>query len=122
MDVVEIYPAAHDVIVANLPAGTLLRIHHPAGVRDYTAPQGDERLIAAVPGDRDHLGWGACIIRYSTAHGIRNGHHRLDRPVWHTAHRHVRDGGVAVIRHARHDHYGRPRWAAVSVHQPGSAA
>ncbi|MGP4027174.1 hypothetical protein [Actinomadura sp. 3N407] len=116
MSLVEIYPAAHDVVVVNIPAGTALRIHHPAGARDYIAAPSDTRLVAAIPGDRDHLGWGAGIVRYGSAHMIRNGHHKRDRPLWHEAHRAVREGGTALIQHVRRDVHGRPRWDAVKVH------
>src|SRR4051812_48831839 len=103
MPLIAISPAAHEVAVVNLPPDTILRVHRAAETCDYTAAFPGERLIAAIPGDRYRLGWGAAIVRYGSACAFRNGHHKLDRPVWHVAYRHVRDGGIALIQCARRD-------------------
>src|SRR5256885_2698557 len=95
-----------EVLVANLPAGSVLTVHHPGGVvRQFESHLPGEPLIVAVPGDLEVLGWGAYVIHYMTTHQIRNGHHRLDRAVWWEAERVVRDGGIAYVQHELRDHY-----------------
>jgi hypothetical protein len=110
-------PSADEVLVAHLPAGAVLTVHYPTGaVRELTVDHlPDDPLIVAMPGDVEGLGWGAYVVYYRDPHTIRNGHHRLDRTVWHQAERVVRQGGIAYIQYEQHDHHGRPRWTAVGV-------
>jgi hypothetical protein len=115
--VVDLYPRAADVAVMNLPGGTVAHIHRPGthegpfmGHRDPADP-----FIATVPGDRDLLGWGAMVCSYGSLRGIRNGHHRRDRAIWHAAARAVERGGVVYVEHEQQAPYSKTVWVAVRV-------
>jgi hypothetical protein len=113
--VVDVRPAATEVAVIHLPPGSVARVHHPAGHRDYTGSFHDLPIIMVIPGDRDTIGWGWTHGEYFSLQRIRNGHHQLDRPVWHDAVRAVRGGGVVYIRFEQRDWYGKQRWAATGL-------
>ena len=71
--------------------------------------------MAMLPGDRDLLGWGAPCSFYGGLAGIRNGHRKRDRAVWHEAAKAIRNGGVAYVELEHLDWYGRGEWFAVGV-------
>lgn len=111
-------PAADEVLVANLPSGSVLTVHHPDGaVREVRADFPDGPLIVAVPGAREVIGWGVIFEMYLAVSRIRNGRHRLDRPVWQRAEKAVRSGGIAYVRYEQRDYFGKSRWTAVDVRQ-----
>ncbi|GAA4221396.1 hypothetical protein FHR32_005068 [Streptosporangium album] len=112
---VEARPTATEVAILHVPAGAVARVHHPAGVREYTPLLPEESWYAVVPGDKDLIGWGAVPCWYGSLAGIRNGRHRLDRDAWHAAARELRSGGVTYVQYEVRDYYGNPRWTATGV-------
>ncbi len=112
---VEVFPAATEVAVVELPAGVVAVVHHPGGERrEYSDPEQVQILV--VPGDREAIGWGWSYGWYGSLRGVRNGRHRLDRDAWHEAARAVEAGArVAYVRYEVRDYYGKPRWTAVAV-------
>jgi hypothetical protein len=124
-DTIEVRPDRTEVAVLNFPPGTVARVRTWDGkagkweYREIAALITGSPLVAAVPGDRDGLGWGARYVFYGGLAGIRNGHHRRDRAIWHEAAKAVRSGGVAYVRHEQQDYYGKTIWVAVSVRQEG---
>lgn len=112
---VEARPAAVEVAILHIPAGATARVHHPAGVREYTPMLPEEPWYAVIPGDKDLIGWGAVPCWYGSLAGVRNGRHKLDRNAWHAAATELRSAGVVYVRYERHDYFGHPRWTAVGV-------
>ena len=118
--VVEAYPQPAEVAVVAVPAGGVARIHYPSGVvMDYPPPLDDEAWIAVVPGDKDLIGWGCVPCWYGSPRGVRNGHHQLDRAVWHDAAAQVCRQAVVYVVHELQDYYSRQRWTAVSCRLSG---
>ena len=118
--VVEAYPLPAEVAVVAVPVGGVARIHHPSGaVMDYAPPSAAEAWIAVVPGDKDLIGWGCVPCWYGSPRGVRNGHHQLDRAVWHDAAAQVCRQGVVYVVHELQDYYSRQRWTAVSCRTGG---
>ncbi|MFF4417005.1 hypothetical protein ACFYY8_31175 [Streptosporangium sp. NPDC001559] len=111
---VEARPSATEVAVVFVPAGAVVRVHHPAGVREYVAPLPEEAWYVAIPGDRDVIGWGAVPCWYGSLAGIRNGRHSLDREAWHAAARQLATIDVAYVQFEQRDHFGAQRWTAVA--------
>lgn len=113
-----------DAAVMNLPEGTVVHVVFPDGTtRDYRGyadelPDdldcGPQPLVACV---WDRAFGAACFCVYLGLHGIRNGHHRRDRAVWHEAARMIRNGGVAYVEHEQQDWYGKPVWVAVRIRE-----
>ena len=109
MPVIDIRPAPDEVAVFNLAPGVTMRLHQREAaavvMREHNGFDG-EPLIGCAPGDRNHLGWGTGLLTYTTLlaapgrplTGIRNGHHKRDRAVWHEAEHMVRYGGVVYIQ------------------------
>ena len=123
-DPVRVTPERTEVAVVSFPGGAVVRVRQwlpKAGFwafNDYgdeQDPDDDWPLIAAIPGDKDHLGWGARYCGYGSLAGIRNGHHARDRAVWHAAAKAISKGGVAYVRHEQRDWFGRQLWVAVSI-------
>ncbi|MEW9530562.1 hypothetical protein [Microbispora sp. NPDC049125] len=119
MSVFEAHPEATEVVVANLPGGSTLRVHHPSGPRDYTHNVWDEfpdlPFIPVVPGDREAIGWGCYLSEFGSLRGVRNGHIPRNREAWHAAAKVLRGGGVVYVRYELQDYYGKPTWTATGV-------
>ena len=113
--VVEVFPAATEVAVVDLPAGVVAVVHHPGGERrEYSDP--DQAQILVVPGDREAIDWGWSYGWYGSLRGVRNGHRPMNRAAWHEAARAVQAGAdVAYVQYEVRDYYGKPRWTAVAV-------
>ena len=110
---VEAFPAAYEVAILKLAAGTTARVHHPAGpVREYVPPLSIP-YFAVVPGDVETIEWGWCVGWYESLKGIRNGHHRLNREAWHAAARLLARADVVYVRYEQRDYYGKQTWTAV---------
>lgn len=114
-DVFDVRPGRNEVAVVSLPPGGVARVHHPAGPRDWAPSLPGERLIATIPCDVDHIGWGASICSYLGVRAIRNGRHRRDRAVWDEAVKALRGHAVVYVRMERGDYYGRAVWTAAAV-------
>ena len=117
----DICPRPADVAVVSLPAGTVIRVHRasaPALGEYRPAVDGALPVIAMIPGDRELLGWEVVFCQVSGLRGVRNGHHRRDRAVWHQAAGMIKNGGVVYVEHERRPWYGRMAWQAVRV-RPG---
>jgi len=119
--VTEIRLQAGDAAVVNLPAGTTIRVIYPDGTtrEDRTLMTGDPECdsLPVIARIWDRVFGGAWICTDLGLRGIRNGHHRRDRAVWHEAARVIRDGGVAYVEHEQRDWYGKPVWIAVRVRE-----
>ncbi|MEV8635667.1 hypothetical protein AB0395_28805 [Streptosporangium sp. NPDC051023] len=113
VSLVEARPSATEVAVVRVPAGCVVRVHHPAGVREYAPPLPDEAWYVVIPGDRDVIGWGA-VPCWGGLAGVRNGRHALDRDAWHAAARALASTDVAYVRYEQRDHHGKQRWTAVA--------
>ncbi|MFC3985494.1 hypothetical protein [Streptosporangium jomthongense] len=111
---VEARPSATEVAVVFVPAGCVVRVHHPAGVREYVPPTTGDSWYVAVPGDRDAIGWGASPCWYGSLAGIRNKKHALDREAWHATARELATADVAYVQFEQRDHFGAQRWTAVA--------
>lgn len=112
---VEAHPTATEVAIVYVPAGAVVRVHHPAGVREYAPQLPEESWYAVIPGDTATIGWGWNVGWYGDLRGIRNGHHRLNRDAWHAAARELRSAGVVYVQYEASDYFGKRRWTAVSV-------
>jgi hypothetical protein len=121
MPIIDIRPEINEIAVVNLPAGQTARVHHPTGARDWTAWLPGEPLIATIPCDVDHIGWGCSIVAYLHIRAIRNGRHRRDRAVWDQAVRALRSEPVVYVRLEQREYYGRDVWTAVSVRTESTA-
>jgi hypothetical protein len=100
-----------DVAVVNLPPGTTIRAVRESGEREYRDTFGEAPVVASLYGEA----FGGAAICSGGLRGIRNGHHRRDRALWHEAARQVRGGGVVYVEHERQDWYGRQVWVAVRL-------
>lgn len=107
-------PSVVEVAILRVPAGAVVVVEHPYGVREYE-PHIDVDQYAAVPGSRDVLGWGVGVCWYSSLQGLRNGRHRLDREAWHAAARLLRSESTVYVRHEKRLHFGTWRWTAVDA-------
>lgn len=117
--IVNVYPAAHEVAAIHLPAGSVARVHHPGSpVRevDPARAYGDASLplIATVTGDCIAIGWGVVLCLYYAVRQVRNDRHRLDRAAWDDAVKAISKGGVAYVAYEQRD-YGKPRWTATTA-------
>jgi hypothetical protein len=117
--IIDIRPEINEIAVVNLPVGQAARVHHPSGPRVWAPPPG-ERLIAEIPCDNTHIGWGVVITSYIAVGAIRNGRHRRDRAVWHEAARAVRRQPVVYVAMDQREYYGRHVWTAISVRTESS--
>ena len=115
LQVVEAFPAAFEVAILHLPAGSMARVHHPSGMREYRPLLVQEDVYAVVPGFAQVIDWGAVPCWHYTLKGIRNGRHRLDRAAWHDAAALLALAPVVYISYERRDHFGKPRWTAVDA-------
>lgn len=112
----EAHPNKDEVVVASLPPGSTLRVHHPQGAAvDYSTALPGDPLIIVVVGDTDHLGWGCGENHYMALRAVRNQRHPLDLPVWEQAVRALRRGGVLCIAFRRESYYSGHRWTADHV-------
>ena len=124
MSTIDLYPTPTEVAVFSLPAGTVVRVHHPDGVREYPdtladpdAP--DHPFSATIPGDRETLGWGARIVAYWDVRRIATGHRKVDRKVWQETVKAIRRGGVVYVDHEQQDYYGKQVWVATGLREEG---
>lgn len=109
-------PRSDEVALIHSPTGKPARIYTAQG--DSVIPQhgaGKAALIAVVPGNVEHIGWGANVSYFGNLRGVRNGHHKLDRPTWEMAAKLVATGGVVYIRYEQQDYFGNPRWTAHDI-------
>ena len=124
MAVVDLYPTPTEVVVFRFPAGTVVRVHHPSGPKEYkdahdgTDPVlGDLPFSATIPGDRETLGWGCTSVTYFDQRVIAHGRHRRDRHVWQAAVKAIRNGGAVYVQHEQQDYYGKLIWVATELHE-----
>ena len=115
--VANVYPRPTDVAVVNLPPGYTVHAYR-AGTNkpaEYPNTDPDRPVVATIPGDRDLLGWGVVYASYGGLRGIRNGHHKRDRDVWHRAASMLAGGGVVYVEHEQQDWFGKQVWVAMRV-------
>ncbi len=121
MTVIDLYPKPAEVAVFSFPAGTVVRVHHPDGPREYAdiidPVLGNLPFSATIPGDRETLDWGAGIATYFDQRVIAHGRHQLDRAVWQAAVNAISNGGAVYVQHELRDHYGKPRWVATGLRE-----
>lgn len=108
------YPSQTEVAILHLPPGSVARVFHPFGVREYRDAL-DTEAFAVVPGDKDLIGWGAVPCWYYSLAGIRNDRHKLDRAAWHDAAALLDMVPVVYVAYEQVDYFGRPRWVAVDA-------
>ena len=118
--IVEARPAAVEVAVIHLPPGSLARVHHPDGTREYAPDFPDTPYYVVVPGDVSAIGWGWNVGWYGSLTGVRNGKHRLDRAAWHEAAKALRSASVVYVRYEALAYYGKPRWTATGIRVEGA--
>jgi hypothetical protein len=90
----DLQPGPHEVAVAFVPAGTAVSL---AG-EPLAAPASESGSYVMVPGAE--MGWEVRAFWCDHLSGVRNGHHRRDRDVWHAAARRLARtarGQAAVI-------------------------
>ncbi len=112
MKPVEVYLAADESVITNLPPGTVLRVHHPHETRDYTATHPDNPVILLVDGDQPR-GWPGGILAATFTSLSRFGSlcHPADREVWDVAVQTITQGGAAIIEHQLQPWQDGERWA-----------
>uniref|UniRef100_UPI003F4981D8 hypothetical protein n=1 Tax=Nonomuraea sp. CA-251285 TaxID=3240002 RepID=UPI003F4981D8 len=123
MTVFEAHPAATEVVIASLPSGSVLRVHHPdVGVREYRSAYSGLSSAVVVPGDCGLLGWGCRDNQYIDLHAVRLRRDKRDRPAWHLAVQLLDvDHGFVYLEHEWQESHGGERWTATGVRTiPGS--
>jgi hypothetical protein len=115
--VVGVWPKRTEVAVLNLPAGTTARVIRPwdDAAETVKIDTPEQALTAALPGDRELLGWGCRIIYYFDYRVIAHGKHRRDRHIWQQAVKAIQRGGVAYLQHEQQDYYGKQVWVATGL-------
>lgn len=117
--IVEARPAAVEVAVIHLPSGSLARVHHPDGTREYAPGLPGVPYYVVVPGDNSAIGWGWNVGWHESLTRIRNGHHKTNRDAWHDAAKALRTNDVVYVQYEARDYHGKPRWTAVGVRVEG---
>jgi hypothetical protein len=115
-------PGPHEVAVARVPAGTLVRAIRAGGETTELRPF-PRFAYVQVPGSA--IPWGAMWCTWDYGSGITRYRHHRDRAHWATAQRYLapradwpnwRETPRAVyVVHEQVPEYGRPVWRAVRV-------
>ena len=127
MTVVEAWPGADEVVIACLPHGSTVRVHHGETVREYhdglaNHPGNfDVRFSVVIPGSAVHIGWAEGFCQYLDVEVIRYHKHRDERQVWRDAVKAARRCGMVCLQLEQRDYYGRTVWRAVRFREGGQA-
>ena len=114
--VVTVTPRPLEAVVVNADPGTTIRVDRDGQVRDYPQKQvpGVPLPVVAIVWPPEFEGAAITVFGGGLA-GVRNGHHKRDRPIWHQAARDVALRGVVYVAHEQRGWYGRPAWVATGL-------
>lgn len=106
-------PSPTEVALAHLPADAAVRVEFGGRARDHGPLFDDTPLVLTFAGE--DLPWGCRVCEYGSLNRVRNGRHRLDRPMWQAAVKAIKGYGVIYVGFEQQPYFTGRRWTATGL-------